>query len=648
MTDRPHGQNGGPPAGAARPGPVSGSAQAGADLGGRPPGMMGRGGPNMAMFMGKAPRAEDTRGTLFKLWRYLAHHRRNLIVTAILVVFSTGLNLLWPYLMGVAIDSSLQRGDLVELARVCGVMLVTFIFLSLLSWLQIYIMAGVAQETVAEIRRDLFGRVQLLPLRVFDQQAHGDLMSRLTNDVENINTVLSESITQLFSGVLMIVGVTIAMFWLNWMLALVTLLTMPPMVYLLLRVVVPRTRAGFRARQETLGELNGWIEESVSGQRVIAAYGRQAAALETFDDANQSYRRASTQALIYSGFIGPLNNFIYNTSLALIVAAGGALAAVGMATVGEIATFINYGRQFGRPLNELATLYNTIQAAIAGAERVFALMEEPSEFEDGAQASPTPALQEPFKGDVVLDDVSFSYVPGTPVLKHVSLHALPGQTVALVGPTGAGKTTIVNLLMRFYDVDGGAIRIDGGDIRELLKEDLRRQLGIVLQDTYLFTGTVMDNIRYGRLDATEDEVKAAARLANADQFIHRLPQGYDTPLSERGSNISQGQRQLLAIARAILADPAILVLDEATSSVDTRTEQNIQEAMLRLMSGRTAFVIAHRLSTIREADQILVLRHGEIVERGRHDELLDSHGFYAQLYASQFAHQGGVAAAATP
>ena len=392
MTDRPlpHGKNGAPPAGTAAPGPVSGSAQAGAEPGGRPAGMgmMGRGGPNMGMFMGKAPRAENTRGTLLKLWRYLAHHRRSLIITAILVVFSTGLNLLWPYLMGVAIDSSLQRGDLVELARVCGAMLVAFILLSVLSWLQIYIMAGVAQETVAEIRRDLFGRVQLLPLRVFDQQAHGDLMSRLTNDVENINTVLSESITQLFSGVLMIVGVTIAMIWLNWMLALVTLLTMPPMVYLLLRLVVPRTRAGFRARQETLGELNGWIEESVSGQRVIAAYGRQAAALATFDTANQSYRQASTQALIYSGFIGPLNNFIYNTSLALIVAAGGALAAVGMATVGEIATFINYGRQFGRPLNELATLYNTIQAAIAGAERVFALMEEPSEFEEeGPQAS---------------------------------------------------------------------------------------------------------------------------------------------------------------------------------------------------------------------------------------------------------------------
>jgi ATP-binding cassette subfamily B protein len=605
--------------------------------------MPGRGGPNMAMYMGKAPRAEDTRGTLLQLWRYLAHHRMSLIVTAVLVMLATGLNLLWPYLMGVAIDSSLTRGDLGELARICGAMLLVFVLLSGVSWLQIYIMAGVAQETVAEIRGDLFARLQLLPLKVYDGRSHGELMSRLTNDVENINAVLSESITQLFGGVLTIAGVTVAMLWLNPLLAAVTLLTMPPLILLMLRLVIPRTRAGFRAQQQTLGELNGWIEESVSGQRVIVAYGRQAAALETFDAANQSFRGASTQAQIYSGFLGPLNNFIFNVSLALVVSAGGALAALGLATVGEIATFINYSRQFGRPLNDLAALYNTIQGAIAGAERVFALMAEPSEFEEETPKKPAPGS---FRGDVVLDDVSFSYVAGTPVLKHVSLHARPGQTVALVGPTGAGKTTIVNLLMRFYDVDSGRISIDGVDIRQIPKEELRRQLGIVLQDTYLFTGTVLENIRYGRLEASDEEVMAAARLANAEQFIHRLPQGYATVLSERAGNISQGQRQLLAIARAILADPAILVLDEATSSVDTRTEQHIQEAMLRLMAGRTAFVIAHRLSTIREADQILVLRGGELVERGRHAELLEMNGFYAELYASQFAHAGAAVPAA--
>jgi ATP-binding cassette subfamily B protein len=533
----------------------------------------------------------------------------------------------------------LAGGNLGELARISGAMLLCFVFISLLSWLQLYVMAGVAQETVAAIRRDLFARLQLLPLRIFDQRAHGELMSRLTNDVENINMVLSESITQLMSGVLTLVGVTAVILWLNPLLALVTLLSAPPMMLLLLRFVVPRTRAGFRDQQKTLGELNGWIEESVSGQRVIKAYGREEVALATFAEANRAFRQAATRAQIYSGFMGPLSNFVNNVGLALVAGAGGWLAVLGLASVGEIASFINYSRQFGRPINEIASLYNTIQAAIAGAERVFALMAEPSEFDDekGGEGLAAPLPAAPLRGEVVLEDVSFSYTPGAPVLKQVNLHALPGQTVALVGPTGAGKTTIVNLLMRFYDVDSGRICIDGVDIRQIPKETLRRQLGIVLQDTYLFTGSVIENIRYGRLWASDEEVVAAARLANADHFIHRLPQGYATPLSERGSNLSQGQRQLLAIARAILADPAILVLDEATSSVDTRTEQHIQEAMLRLMAGRTAFVIAHRLSTIREADQILVLQAGEIVERGRHEELLAQGGFYAGLYASQFA-----------
>jgi ATP-binding cassette subfamily B protein len=600
----------------------------------------------MGMMMGKAKGAEDTRGTLLHLWRYLARHRLGLAATGVMIVFSTGLNLLWPYLMGIAIDSTLVRGDLGELLRICAAMLACFVLISVLAWLQLYVMAGVAQETVAEIRRDLFARLQLLPLRVFDGRSHGELMSRLTNDVENINMVLSESITQLMSGALTLVGVTVVILWLNPLLALVTLLSAPPLMLLLLRFVVPRTRAGFRDQQSTLGALNGWIEESISGQRVIKAYGREEAALATFTADNQAFRHAATRAQIYSGFMGPLSNFVNNVGLALVAGAGGWLAVQGLATVGEIAAFINYSRQFGRPINELASLYNTIQAAIAGAERVFALMAEPSEFEGEAKLAQAGGEQiAPFTGDVLLEDVSFAYVPEAPVLKHVSLHAQPGQTVALVGPTGAGKTTIVNLLMRFYDADSGRIGIDGVDIRQFPKKELRRQLGIVLQDTYLFTGSVMDNIRYGRLEASEEEVKAAARLANADHFIHRLPQGYATQLSERGSNLSQGQRQLLAIARAILADPAILVLDEATSSVDTRTEQHIQEAMLRLMKGRTAFVIAHRLSTIREADQILVLRAGEIVERGRHDELLAQGGFYAQLYASQFAGAGAPVAA---
>ncbi len=364
---------------------------------------------------------------------------------------------------------------------------------------------------------------------------------------------------------------------------------------------------------------------------MVKAYRRERAAIEQFDGANGQLRRAASRAQIFAGFVGPLMNCISNLSVAIVAGAGGWMAVQGMASVGTIASFINYTGQFGRPLNSIANLYNTIQAAVAGAERVFETLDELEEV-DAANARPLEKL----RVDVVFDDVSFSYEPHTPVLKQISLNAKPGQVVALVGPTGAGKTTMVNLLTRCYEIDQGGISIDGQDTRRIKKEDLRRQLGIVLQDTFLFAGTVADNIRYGRLDASDESVVAAARLANADQFIHRLPDGYATPLSERGSNVSQGQRQLLAIARAILADPSILILDEATSSVDTRTEQHIQEAMRRLMAGRTSFVIAHRLSTIRDADQILVINQGEIVERGTHLELLRQEGFYQHLYASQF------------
>ncbi len=408
------------------------------------------------------------------------------------------------------------------------------------------------------------------------------------------------------------------------------------MMLLLTRWVGGRTRAGFRQQQKALGKLNGIIEETITGQRVVKAYNREPAVIAEFSFANDELRRAATQAQIFAGVIGPLMNLVNNLGLAIVAGAGGWMALSGMATVGTIAAFINYTRQFGRPLNEIANLYNTIQSAIAGAERVFETIDEQPELADAADAQPLTAI----RGEVTFEDVCFEYEPSVPVLKHVSLHAEPGQVVALVGPTGAGKTTIVNLLTRFYDIQSGRICIDGQDIRQLKLADLRRQLGIVLQDTFLFTGTVLENIRYGRLDATDEEVIAAARLANADPFIRRLPHGYQTELSERAGNLSQGQRQLLAIARAILANPSILVLDEATSSVDTRTERHIQEAMLRLMKGRTSFVIAHRLSTIRNADQILVINHGEIIERGTHETLLAQRGFYYHLYNSQFRANG--------
>jgi len=602
----------------------------GQDRPAQPPIMGRRGGPGRH-WMRQQESAKDTRGTLLRVWGYLRRQTWALAGTVVLVAATSGLGLLGPYLMGMAIDDYILKNDLLGLARTALLMLGTYLLGSLTTWLQTYVMAGASQRAVRDMRDDLFAKLQTLSLRFFDRHTHGELMSRLANDVENISNVLNESVTQLISSLLSLVGVAAMMFLINARLAVVSLVTIPLMMFLS-QWIAKRTRKGFREQQETLGQLNGIIEETVTGQRVVKAYVREEVAIEQFDAANRKLRRASTNAQIFAGTIGPLTNFVNNVGFAVVAGAGGWMAVQGLATVGMIATFINYARQFARPLNQIANLYSSIQSAIAGAERVFAIIDEVPELQDAPGAQPLERVQ----GDVAFDDVCFGYEKGVPVLKRVSLHAEPGQTIALVGPTGAGKTTIVNLLTRFYDVDSGSIRVDGLDICQVRKDDLRRKLGIVLQDTFLFSDTVMENIRYGRLDATDEEVTAAARLANADQFIHRLPQGYGTPLSERGSNLSQGQRQLLAIARAILADPGILILDEATSSVDTRTEKQIQEAMLRLMEGRTSFVIAHRLSTIREADRILVINDGEIIERGTHEELLAQRGFYHHLYMSQF------------
>jgi ATP-binding cassette subfamily B protein len=595
-----------------------------------PPPLLGRFGPGQRQ-LGPIERAKNRRGTVRRLWGYLRRQKRALILTVALVAGTTALTVMGPYLLGYALDTYVLPGDLPGLARISLLMLGIYALNSLLTWLQSYVMAGAAQRTVRDIRNDLFGRLQTLSLRFFDQRAHGDLMSRLANDVENINQILADGIVQMISGVLSMVGIAAVMLWINWRLALVSVLAITSMTFALNRWLAPRMRVGFRRQQASLGALNGLIEETITGQRVVKAFHREPVTIAQFDAINDELRQAATRAQTFAGFIGPMMNFVNNLGLAVVAGVGGWMALQGLATVGTIASFVAFSRQFGRPLNELATLYGAIQSAVAGAERVFAVIDETPEA-DAPDVRPLGSI----RGAVVFEDVSFSYTPGMAVLKHVGLRAEPGQIVALVGPTGAGKTTIVNLLTRFYEIDSGRITIDGQDIRQIAKDDLRRQLGIVLQDTFLFAGSVMDNIRYGRLDATDDEVVAAAKLANADQFIHRLPQGYATPLSERASNLSQGQRQLLAIARAILADPRILILDEATSSVDTRTEQHIQEAMLRLMAGRTSFVIAHRLSTIRDADQILVIDQGAIVERGTHAELLARQGFYARLYASQF------------
>ena len=592
------------------------------------------GGPGHHMALGSDQRAKDTRGTTRRLWGYLKQQKTGLFLVFILVILATIFGLVGPYLMSKAIDNYIIPGDMRGLAWIVLIMIAVHVTMSLTTWLRNYIMAGVSQRTVREMRDDLFAKLQTLSLRFFDQRTHGELMSRLTNDVENISRILGEGVAQFISSIITLVGVAVMMLVLNVILAAVSLVTIPLMV-LLTKWISKHTRRGFREQQQNLGDLNGLIEETITGQRVVKAYAREHDTMDKFGEANQKLRTAAVRAQSFALVLAPMTNYVNNLGFAIVAAAGGYLAIRDLVTVGIIAAFLSYARQFGRPLHQIANLYNSIQAALAGAERVFEILDETPELADAPHA----CVLDEISGEVKFDDVCFGYDPDVPVLEHINLHAEQGQTIALVGPTGAGKTTIVNLLTRFYDIDSGSITIDAHDIREVQKASLRRQLGIVLQDTFLFSESVMENIRYGRLDATEEEVMDSASLANADHFIRRLPQGYDTPLSERGSNLSQGQRQLLAIARAVLANPRVLILDEATSSVDTRTEKHIQEALLRLMEGRTAFVIAHRLSTIRDADQVLVINEGCIIERGTHSELLAQRGFYYNMYMSQFRGQ---------
>lgn len=589
-----------------------------------------RGGPG-ARFATETPRVKDPRGTLRRLWGYLRQQRLGLVLAVILITITTSLQLAGPYLLGVAIDQYILQGDMPGLMRILLLMLGIYALAAGLQWLQATIMARVAQRTVHALRRDVFHKLQKLPLRFFDQRPHGDTMSRLTNDVENISQVLTESTTQIVSGLLTASGVIVLMLVLEPILGLVAIGSLFALTILVNRFIGKRTRSGFREQQKDLGALNGIIEETITGQRVVKAYHQEGAKLEQFRVANEELRRASTRAQTFAGSVGPIMNFINNFTLALVAGVGGWLVLDGRTTVGIIAAFLNYTRQLSQPVNQIAQLYNQMQSALAGAERVFEILDEEPEVDADHRAEAAIT-----QGDVVFEDVSFSYDGVTPVLQGIDLHASSGDLVALVGPTGAGKTTIVNVLTRFYEIDAGRIFVDGVDLHDLRKSELRREMGIVLQDSFLFVGTVMENIRYGRLDATDDEVIEAARIAQADAFIQHLPDGYKTMLTERGGNVSQGQRQLIAIARALLANPRILILDEATSNVDTRTEKTIQKAMQALMRGRTSFVIAHRLSTIRNADQILVIRDGRIIERGTHDGLLEQDGFYARLHNSQF------------
>jgi ATP-binding cassette subfamily B protein len=568
------------------------------------------------------------------LLRYLDLFKVGLVMVLVCVVIYTLLGLVGPYLMGVAIDRFIAVKQLAGLAPIALWMLAVYVLNNLFQAIANWVMADISQRALKYMRRDLFQHLQTLPQDFFDRNPAGELMSRLTNDIDAINQAVSQNVTSLIASVLSMVGILIAMFVLDRWLALASLLVVPIMFWFT-QFVARYTRRGFRDLQRHLGELNGVMEESISGQKVIKAFRRNESVIETFRQCNQEVFRAGVYANSYALLLMPLTNVLGNFFVIVIAGLGGWLALRGLVSVGIIATFISYGQNFINPLRQLANMYNSIQAALAGAERVFEIIDTPSEVDDAPNAVPIESI----RGDVRFEQVNFGYRPDTLVIKNMSLEAKAGEIFALVGPTGAGKTTIINLLTRFYEINSGKITIDGKDICDIKKADLRRKLGLVLQDTFLFSGSVMDNIRYGRLEATDEEVIQAAKMADADHFIRQLPQGYQTQLSERASNLSQGQRQLLAIARAILANPGILILDEATSSVDTRTEARIQKALLRLMQGRTSFVIAHRLSTIRDADHVLVINNGEIIEQGTHQQLLDRRGFYHHLYVSQFKGQ---------
>lgn len=597
----------------------------------RPGGQGGPGAHHMNRFNRKKEKLKNPKETIKRLLKYLGSKKKVLLLILLFSSITSIVGIVGTRLNGYIIDEFIEVGDMAGLAKICGVLAAIYLVNVSSIYIQNRLMVRVAQTTTLDIRKDLYGNIQKLPLKYFDTHSSGDLMSRLTNDVDNINMTLSQGVIQLFSGVINIVGMLIAMLLLSPILTVIGLVT-TPLMFFITRIIVNKTQPFFVKQQKELGSLNGYIEEMISGQKAVLLFSKEKYVKEEFSKINRRLTKSSIFAQAFSGFMGPVNNFINNLTYLVIAVSGGYFILYGMnITVGIVFTFILYMRNFTRPINEILNLFNTIQSALAGAERVFEVIDEPKE-KDSKQAKDLNNIE----GEVALSDVKFSYVEEKEILKGISLKAEKGQTVAIVGPTGSGKTTIINLITKFYDIDSGEIVIDGENIENIKRESLRKSISMVLQDTYLFSETVGENIRYGRLTATDEEVVKAAKLAHADTFIRQLPEGYDTVLTDNGSNLSHGQRQLLAIARAILAESSILILDEATSSIDTRTEIYIQKAMLNLMKGKTTFVIAHRLSTIRNADKILAIKNGEIVESGNHEELISQNGFYANLYNSQF------------
>lgn len=600
---------------------------------GPPPGAGGRRrGPGGPMVIEKP---KNMMGTLKRLFRYIGNQKVLLMGLLGVMLASTLLQLASPALQQQAIDTiTLEKAglsvDFDKLKAILAVMAAVYFLTAASNYFTGIASAYLSQKTVKKMRGDLFEKIEKLSIKFFDTHQHGDIMSRMTNDVDNISMTLSQSVASLFSAVITIIGALVMMLYYSPVLTVVSLVTIP-LSMLVTTQISKFTRKYFLEQQVLLGRLNGHVEEMVTGYKTVAAFRYEDEAIKEFDNISESLKHTGIKAQIFGGVMGPLMNIINNLSFLLIVGVGAYLATQDLITVGVIQAFVLYSNSFSRPINEIANQYNSIQTAIAGAERVFEIMDAPAEPDDGK------LILENAEGNIDFNNIDFSYVKGEQVLKGFDLNVKAGQKIALVGRTGAGKTTVVNLLTRFYDIDGGEICIDNQNINNFTKQSLRKNIGIVLQDTVLFAGTIADNIRYGNLEATDEQVIEAAKLANAHGFIVRLPEGYNTVLSESGGNLSQGQRQLLSIARAVLADPRILILDEATSSVDTRTEMNISRAMIALMKNRTSLIIAHRLSTIRDADKIVVVDNGKIAESGSHEELIAAKGKYYELYSTQFA-----------
>ncbi len=637
-----HANSGMEPAKGGAPSSAPSSTQGTAKI--RPGAMMGRGGPGALM---PGEKSKDFKGTMKKLIAYLGPYRWAILAVMILATIATILGIMGPKVLGTAtttlfdgVVKKLSRTGDIDFAKIGSILLTVLgLYLSsaILQYIQGWVVSGIAIKITYNLRKDILAKINRMPFRAFDNTNHGEILSRMTNDVDTVNQTLSQSLSQMITSVMTLIGALVMMLTISWQMTLVAMV-MIPLSLVLVRFIVKRSQKYFKTQQEYLGHLNGHIEENFGAHTVVKAYGGESRAIKTFDSLNSTLYQSAWKSQFLSSIMMPLMNFVGNLGYVAVAVSGGYLAAKKMVTVGDIQAFLQYVRSFTQPITQVANISNVLQQTAAAAERIFEFLAREEESPDSeASATLVPARIE---GKVEFRHVHFGYVPGEPIIKDFSATVLPGQKVAIVGPTGAGKTTLVKLLMRFYEPDSGEILVDGIPIRNLPRSVVRSWFGMVLQDTWLFSGTVKENIAYGKHDAAEEELVESAKAAHVDHFVRAFPEGYNLVLNEETTNISQGQKQLLTIARAMLAHPPMLILDEATSNVDTHTELLIQKAMNTLMQGRTSFVIAHRLSTIRDADLILVMDHGDIVEQGTHEELLAKCGFYAELYNSQFDETG--------